>query len=69
MRPFVSDAMFQRLTTQLKLLSAQGVRNAIADIQILDLQLLGVDHSDWFDTLNVRVKAQMRDVDVPATLA
>jgi tellurite resistance protein len=65
-RPFLSDAMFQRLTTQLRLLQAQGVRNAISDVAILDLQLAGLEQSAWFDTLRVKVRAQMRDVDVPA---
>ncbi|MBI3182324.1 MAG: TIM44-like domain-containing protein [Myxococcales bacterium] len=66
LRPFLSDGAFQRLTTQLKLLDSQGVRDAIADVAALDLQLIGLDQSEWFDTVHVRVKAQMRDTDVPA---
>lgn len=66
-RPFVSDAVFQRFNVQLRLLAAQGVRDAIAEISVLDLQLIGLDQSEWFDTVHLRVKAQMRDADVPAS--
>ncbi len=67
LRPYMSDATFQRLKVQLQLTQDQGVRDALADIQVLDLQLIGLDQSEWFDTIRVRVKAQMRDLDVPAS--
>jgi hypothetical protein len=62
----MSDATFQRLKVQLQLMHDQEIRDALADIQVLDLQLIGLDQSDWFDTVHVGVKAQMRDLDVPA---
>jgi tellurite resistance protein len=65
-RPFLSDATFQRFNVQLQLLQAQGVRDAITDIQVLDVQLIGLSQSEWFDNIHVRVRAQMRDTDVPA---
>src|SRR5262249_60273465 len=66
-RPYMSDATFQRLKVQLQLMHEQEIRDALADVQVLDLQLIGLDQSEWFDTVHVRVKAQMRDVDVPAS--
>ena len=66
-RPFLSDATFQRLTGQLDLLKRQGVRDAIADVRILEVGLIGLEQSEWFDTVHLRVRAQMRDTDVPAT--
>ncbi len=66
LRPFVSDASFQRLNVQLRLLAGQNVRDAITDVQVLDVQLIGLDQSEWFDTLHVRVRAQMRDADAQA---
>ncbi|HEY0093775.1 MAG TPA: Tim44-like domain-containing protein, partial [Archangium sp.] len=66
-RPFLSDATYQRFEVQLQLMKAQGVRDAITDIQVLDVQLIGLDQSQWFDTVHVRVKARMRDTDVAAT--
>ncbi|MFY0576918.1 TIM44-like domain-containing protein [Cystobacter fuscus] len=66
-RPFLSDATAQRFDVQLQLMRAQGVRDAITDIQVLDVQLIGLDQSEWFDTVHMRVRARMRDSDVPAT--
>ncbi len=67
-RPYLSDASHQRLSTQLKLLEHQGIRDALADVQLLDLQIIGLEQSDWFDTMHVRVKATARDTDVASTL-
>jgi hypothetical protein len=66
-RPFLSDATFQRFNVQLQLLSAQGVRDAITDYQVLDTQLLGLEQSEGFDILHIRIRARMRDADVPAS--
>jgi hypothetical protein len=66
-RPFLSDASFQRLSTQLKLLDAQGIRDALAEVQLNDLQIIGLEQSEWFDTIHIRVKASMRDTDVANT--
>nr|BDT34697.1 TIM44-like domain-containing protein [Myxococcus sp. MH1] len=66
-RPFLSDATWQRFGVQLKLLDAQGVRDAITDIEVLDLQLIGLEQSEWFDSVQIRVHARMRDTDVSAS--
>ncbi|HME92162.1 MAG TPA: Tim44-like domain-containing protein, partial [Myxococcaceae bacterium] len=66
-RPYMSDASFQRLKVQQQLMQDQNVRDAMADMQVLDLQLIGLEQSEWFDTVHLRVKAQMRDIDVPAS--
>ncbi|MGQ0504742.1 MAG: TIM44-like domain-containing protein [Myxococcaceae bacterium] len=66
-RPFISDATFQRLTVQLKLMDRQGVRDAVTDAEVLDLQLIGLDQSDWFDSVHIRVRAQLRDADAPSS--
>lgn len=66
-RPSASDATFQRLKVQLNLLREQGIRNALADVQVLDAQIIGLDKSPWFDTVRIRIRAQMRDLDAPAT--
>jgi hypothetical protein len=66
-RPFLSDATYQRFTVQLQLMAAQGVRDAIADVRLLGVQLIGVQQSPWFDSIQVRVNAELRDTDVPAS--
>lgn len=66
-RPFLSDATWQRFNVQLKLMQAQGVRDAITDFQVLDVQLIGLTQSQWYDGIQIRVHARMRDTDVPAS--
>lgn len=68
-RPFLSDATYQRFTVQLQLMADQGIRDAISDVRLLDLQLLGIEQSEWFDSIHVRVRAEMRDTDVPASFS
>ncbi|MCU0701325.1 MAG: TIM44-like domain-containing protein [Myxococcaceae bacterium] len=68
-RRFLSDATFRRLSTQLVIMQSNGVRDAIADLQVLDLQLIGLEQTSAFDSVHVRVKAQLRDDDAPATLS
>jgi tellurite resistance protein len=65
-RRYLSDATYQRLVLQLKLLDLQGVRDAIADPSVLDLQIIGLEQNQHFDTVHVRVKAQLKDADAPA---
>lgn len=66
-RRFLSDATFRRLSTQLSIMRANGVRDAITDLQVIDLQLIGLEQTSFFDSVHVRVKAQLRDDDAPAT--
>ena len=65
----LSDATFQRLRVQLELLRAQNVRNVTADMAVLDLVPAGLEQTSAFDTLQVRIRAQARDVDVPVSLS
>ena len=66
-RRFLSDSTYTRLATQLQLMHVNGVRDAIADVQVLDLQIIGLEQTPFFDSLHVRVKASMRDDDAPAS--
>ncbi|HET9449870.1 MAG TPA: Tim44-like domain-containing protein, partial [Aggregicoccus sp.] len=68
-RPFLSDATYQRLGVQLQLLASQGVRDALTDVQVLEVQIIGLSQSAWFDSVQLRVRAQMRDTDVPAGMS
>ncbi|NRD63665.1 TIM44-like domain-containing protein [Corallococcus exiguus] len=65
-RPFLSDATWQRFNVQLGLMQAQGVRDALADMKVLDVQLIGLHQTPWYDSIHVRVRASIRDTDVPA---
>ncbi|CAM3733578.1 TIM44-like domain-containing protein [Corallococcus sp. ZKHCc1 1396] len=65
-RPFLSDATWQRFNVQLELMRAQGVRDALADMEVQDVQLIGLHQTNWYDSIHVRVRASIRDTDVPA---
>lgn len=65
-RKYLSDATFQRLVTQLKLIDMSGKRDAIADPRVMDLQIIGLEQSDSFDSLHIRVSAQVHDAEAPA---
>lgn len=65
-RKYLSDATFQRLVTQLKLMELLGVRDAIADPQVVDLQIIGLEQNDSYDSVHIRVTAQLCDDDAPA---
>ena len=66
-RRFLSDSTFTRLGTQLKIMHTNGIRDAIADVQVIDLQIIGLEQSQFFDSVHVRVKASLRDDDAPNT--
>ncbi len=68
-RRYLSDATFTRLSIQLKLLDLQGVRDAIADTQVIDLKIIGLEQSPFFDTVHLRVNAQARDDDAASTMS
>lgn len=66
-RRFLSDATYTRLSTQLAIMRAQGIRDALAEVQVIDLQIIGLEQSQFFDSLHVRLRASARDADAPAT--
>lgn len=65
-RKYLSDATFQRLVTQSRLMELMGVRDAIADPKVLDLQIIGLEQNESFDTIHIRVTASLCDDDAPA---
>ncbi|MBL8910350.1 MAG: TIM44-like domain-containing protein [Archangium sp.] len=65
-RKYLSDATFQRLVTQMKLMELMGVRDAIADARVLDLQIIGLEQNESFDTIHIRVTASLCDDDAPS---
>lgn len=65
-RPFLSAAMFQRFTVQLELMRREGIRNAISNWHVLEMELVGLEHGRSYDTAQIRIHAQMHDTDVAA---
>lgn len=67
-RRFISDGVYVRFQTQLQLLKAQGLRNAMADWSVVGCELLAAQSDARWDTVHVKMIGQARDADVPATL-
>jgi len=68
-RRFLSDATWQRLSAQLMLIDRQGLRDALAELELLDLQVIGLEQTPAYQTLHVRVTASQRDADAPASFS
>lgn len=66
-RKYLSDATFQRLVVQLKLMELAGVRDAIAEPAVVDMQIIGLEQNDSFDSVHIRVTADLKDTDAPST--
>ena len=54
-RPYVSDALFAKLTDQLATYVALGVRNVVDGARITRIELARVVSDRWFDAITVRV--------------
>jgi hypothetical protein len=63
-RAFMSDGVFGRFETQLALMRAEGVKNAMANAGIVDLEICGVEAAAPIDVVHVRMTARARDVTV-----
>lgn len=60
-RSFLSDGMYQRLSIQVGMQIAQGCRNELHQIQILDESIVAFQGGSGFDRLDVRISASMVD--------
>lgn len=68
-RTFLSDGLLRRFETHLSVMRHQGLRNAMADHQVLEAQIHAVEQDQHFDTLHVAIRAAARDVEVDASLS
>jgi hypothetical protein len=67
-RRHISDGVYVRFQTQLQLLKAQGLRNAMADWSVVGCEVLAAESDAKWDTVHVKMVGQARDADVPANL-
>jgi hypothetical protein len=67
-RRLISDGVYVRFQTQLGMLKAQGLRNAMADWSVVGCELLAAESDAKWDTVHVKMVGQARDADVPANL-
>src|SRR5579871_3561752 len=67
-RRLVSDGVYVRFQTQLGLLRASGVRNAMADWRVVGAEVIAAEADALWDTVHVRVVGEARDADLPLAL-
>lgn len=68
-RTMLSDGLLRRFETQLEIMRFQGVRNAMADHEVLEARIHAVESDSHFDTIHVALRATARDVEVDASLS
>jgi len=68
-RRVISDGVYVRFSTQLRLLAADKLRNAMADFSLLSVELASAESDPQWDTVHVKIVAQARDQDLPLSLS
>lgn len=66
-RPFISDGVMERFSIQLEMQQAQGLRNQMSAVNVLDARIVEAESDTHFDTLHVCLTASA--VDTMVTLA
>ncbi|MCC6747234.1 MAG: TIM44-like domain-containing protein [Deltaproteobacteria bacterium] len=67
-RRLLSDGVYLRFQTQLGLLRAQGLRNAMADWSVKNVELLAAQADGHWDTVHCKVVGEARDAEVPLAM-
>lgn len=63
-RAFVSDGVMVRFTIQLEMNAADGIRNKVDQLRVLENEVLEVVSDQHFDAIHVRLRASAVDQDV-----
>lgn len=67
-RRLISNGVFTRFQTQLTLMNQQGIKNVMADLSVLSVELLAAQTDSHFDVLHIKMTAQARDIEVSSSL-
>jgi len=67
-RQIISDGVYVRFTTQLALLHADGLRNAMADWRVISAEILAAESDPMWDTIHMKIVCAARDLDLPQNL-
>ena len=63
-RRLISDGVFTRFNTQLQLLKADGLRNAMSDWRVVSADILAAEADEMWDSIHVRIVGAARDLNV-----
>lgn len=68
-RRVISDGVYVRFQTQIGLLKAGGLRNAMADWRVVSADIMGAQADAMWDTVHVKIVGEARDADVALSLS
>lgn len=60
-RKWISDGVYQRFTTQFKMMKILEQKNTLKDIQVKNIYIADVESDGNFDIIHVAIHAQMKD--------
>ena len=60
-RPFVSDAVYTRFSTQIAQQKEEGWRNVMENVRIKNSIVASAQSDKWFDTIHIRFEAEASD--------
>jgi predicted lipid-binding transport protein (Tim44 family)/uncharacterized tellurite resistance protein B-like protein len=63
-RAFLSDGIFERFQLQIGMLQAEGIRNVMEQVRILNSDIVAMSSTAQFDTIHVRIQATALDYNV-----
>ena len=63
-RAWVSDGVMERFAVQLAMLRAEGIRNDMKDVRVIECEILQIESSAFWDVIHARVEASAIDRDV-----
>lgn len=63
-RAFISDGIHERFSLQIKMQQAEGLRNVMENVRVLDAEIAAVYSDIHFDTIHVRIPASAVDYNV-----
>lgn len=63
-RPFLTDGVFERFNIQLEMQKADGIRNEMNEVRVLEARIVQVELDGAFETVHVLFRASASDRDV-----
>ncbi len=60
-REFISDAIFERFSSQLEMRKASGIHNIIEKVQIIRSHIVGIESDAHYDTIHLSITAKAVD--------
>lgn len=63
-RPFISDGIHERFSLQIGMQKTEGIRNAMENVVVHQLEAVAIFSTSSFDTIHMRIEASAIDYDV-----